>query len=417
MSEYKQIQNTQTEGQFVHDSQNMGVEDGFRNVSQLWLDKTLTVEQALEALEKGRETQKDVLVPGKKLAPYFVEETGEVGIEDWENEQRYRMTPHAWRQYATHCDVPTTYVNVMLDGATYKQNGKEKYKRDVEDARTFYNVLLNGCRRIPESRTFLIRTYNDETCRAVMTDQYGRIDNRWFLETLGDLLPECRVSHWDKSNPDTISANILIPDTIRFDEDSDYGGMVSVGNCEIGTRKNSGMPSLFRAICMNGCIWGQEKGVCWSQVHRGKIDHDNLAKIMLECINGQIKLVDTVLANFMAARQWIFGDVKPQQVLGQFAIDNKLNSEQTIALFAGYKEEKENGPNAFSFVNGITRFAQTQAADVWQAMDEVAGDIIAAGDNGWAKFLDKAKNVTDKDLEKILSKKSKVQESFNLIAV
>ncbi len=52
--------------------------------------------------------------------------------------------------------------------------------------------------------------------------------------------------------------------------------MVSVSNCEIGKRALGSLPSLFRAICMNGCIWGQAYGEKIKVVHRGEIDLDQL---------------------------------------------------------------------------------------------------------------------------------------------
>ena len=53
------------------------------------------------------------------------------------------------------------------------------------------------------------------------------------------VLPDGRFSH-DKSDEDTVFGNILLPDTIldkSADDDTDYGGMVSIGNCEIGKRR------------------------------------------------------------------------------------------------------------------------------------------------------------------------------------
>lgn len=416
MSNYEQLKNTSKEGDFVLEGQTLAKDEGFRNVSKIWYDKTLSFDEALEKLDSERKTQHDFVVKGKLLAPYFNEETGEVGLEDWQEEKRYRLTPHAWRQYAGYADVCTTYVNDCLAGSSFKASGKKKYDKDIEDARTFYNVMKNGHRHMADDRKLLIRTYDDNVCRAVLTDKYTTIDNRWFIETLGKLLPGGRVSHWDKSNADTLGFNVLIPDTIRAEEDSEYGGMVSVTNCEIGTRKNSGYPSLFRAICMNGCIWGAIKGTNWSQVHKGKIDYNTLSKIMLECIDGQIKLVDDVVEKYLAAREWEFGKAKPTQLIACFSKENNLGKSQIAELFQGFAKEKQN-QNAFGFINGITRFAQTQPADVWQSFDMMAGKMIEAGKDGWDAFAKRAEGYSEKDLEKIFSKNETLNSNFNLIAV
>ncbi len=73
------------------------------------------------------------------------------------------------------------------------------------------------------------------------------------------LIPGGRLSHW-RGDADTLWGNVLIPDTIRQESDSDYGGMVSIGNSEIRERRITSRPSVFRAICFNGCIWDREAG-------------------------------------------------------------------------------------------------------------------------------------------------------------
>ena len=80
-----------------------------------------------------------------------------------------------------------------------------------------------------------------------MTDKYTPVDNRWYLEALKEFLPDARYSHW-KGDEDTIFGNLLLPDSIMDygqDDDTDYGGMVSISNCEIGKRKSHGTLASF----------------------------------------------------------------------------------------------------------------------------------------------------------------------------
>lgn len=403
-----------TTGDVVLQNQRLATKEGFGHVSKIWYDKTISIDEAREKLAKGRETQDDVLVEIKKLAPFYDEETGQVGLEDWTTETRYSLTGHAWRQYGTRIDLPHTLINYFIGGASLKPNGKVKFDKDCDDAKTFYNVLKNNSRHFDKGK-LMLRTYNDNVCRAVLTDSYKPIDNDWFLETLGELIPGGRVSHHKYCDEDTLRFNLLIPDTIRQESDSEYGGMVSVTNCEIGKLTNSGTPSLFRAICMNGCIWDQTKGTSWRQVHKGTFDKKDLIIMMTHCIQAQIPLLDSIITEFLNTRQWLLGKTNVQQILTQLCIDYSLNGSQAEDLFMAFSEEKQ--PNGFGVINTITRFAQTQDADVWNKMDSIAGDLIASGVKGWEKLVSRASYMTDDDLKKVLKKKKVDNGVFSLVAV
>ena len=68
--------------------------------------------------------------------------------------------------------------------------------------------------------------------------------------------------------------------------------MLSIGNCEIGKRRISQVPSLFRSICLNGCIWGQCKGKEIKKRHIGEIDLQELSYAIYENIEAQLPLLD-----------------------------------------------------------------------------------------------------------------------------
>ena len=137
-----------------------------------------------------------------------------------------------------------------------------------------------------------------------MTDKYTPVDNRWYLDCFKEFLPDARYSHW-KGDEDTIFGNLLLPDSIMDygqDDDTDYGGMVSISNCEIGKRRISQYPSIFRAICMNGCIWGQQKGKDVNKVHRGTIDLDALKIALAENIEFQLSILPDGIRKFLDTR-------------------------------------------------------------------------------------------------------------------
>lgn len=264
------LTSTSRDGDFVHRTQTMAKDNGFRNVSQTWYDKTIDFDQGMVELEAGRAQTEDILdYPGRFIP---VIHNDRVALQDF-NGRRFTPTEHAMNQLGIRADTGTWLVNHLCQDKVTSQ-GKLLYKRDRQDAETLVAVLQNGLRRLNPNKKLLWRTRKDGTLRAVLTSIYAIIDNRWFLETLKELIPNGRLSHW-RGDADTIWTNILIPDSIRQEKDSEYGGMLSGGNSEIGERNMVTLPSIFRSICMNGCIWGQTKGEMFRVVHRRKkIDYD-----------------------------------------------------------------------------------------------------------------------------------------------
>ena len=156
------------------------------------------------------------------------------------------------------------------------------------------------------------------------------MDNSWFVNVIKGLVPSGRLSHW-KGDSDTIYGNVLIPDTIREEEDSDYRGMFSVGNCEIGIRSISTCPSVFRAICMNGCIWDQEMGVAIRKVHRGEINLEELKDAIKLNLEEQIPLLPEGIERLLAIRAKGTDGASLSTVFASVAKDHKLSKKQATA--------------------------------------------------------------------------------------
>ena len=221
------------------------------------------------------------------------------------------------------------------------------------------------------------------------------------MEQMKKLIPGGRVSHANFLNPDTLAANILIPDTIREEDDSDYGGMVSIGNCEIGKRRFSQTPSVFRAICMNGCIWDQTKGKAIRQVHRGTIDYEVLGEQLKKNITSQIPLVTAGIDTLLTTREFGLDNVSIKNALAQVALDNSFSGKATVELFRAFAEENTE-KNAFGIINAITRSGQkTDDPLVWVSHDEIAGRFT--DETYWNRFKKRAAGMDDKKFEKVMS--------------
>jgi hypothetical protein len=275
---------------------------------------------------------------------------------------------------------------------------------DTHDANTMSIVGNNALRRVDPDKQFRLRTYKDGTCRAFVTDKYAPIDNRWYLETLSEFIPGGRFSHW-RGDEDTIYGNILIPDTIMDygADDSDYGGMISVGNCEIGTRRISQTPSLFRAICMNGCIWGQTAGEKIRRVHRGNIVLENLKLEIAENIQHQIPLLAPGIKQFLATRSLETGKASIKGVIAAVSSDYKLSKKEASAFLDQYVTLESGERNLFGIINGLTRAGQTFDNKTWVRFDEVAGNLLETSADRWNTILRRADTFTDKDYEKVFA--------------
>ena len=383
-----------------------GASQGFKCVSRLWYPKTIALSEGIDKLLDGAKDRDDILCPVKHMG-MGLNEHGQFVLE-YVDGREFSPTPHAFRQLATWCNVPHTFVNMMTQPIV-AQNGKVKYDRDVKDAETLLTVFKNGYRRIEPDKEFRFRTYADGTLRAVLSDRYAIINNVWYLETLAELFKEIggdepRLSHW-KGDADTLYGNMLLPDTCREEDDSDYGGMISMSNCEIGIRRLSQCPSVFRAICMNGCIWDQESGEKISKVHRGEIDLKELRIDIAANINDQIPLLAEGVARFLALKDKVVEkDVKLSNVFAMIAYENTMSfgaNGQAANMIKQFTEHEADNRNLFGIVNAITRAGQAYDNVDWIRFDTIAGKLMNMSDDSWDNLQARAKAIDPKTYNKV----------------
>jgi len=264
-------------------------------------------------------------------------------------------------------------------------------------------VCENALRRVEADKNFRLRTYQDGTLRAFLTEKYAPIDNRWYLEQLEDILPGGRLSHW-RGDADTIFGNVLLPDTIidyGQDDDTDYGGMLSIGNCEIGKRRISQTPSIFRAICLNGCIWGQAKGKAISKVHRGKINLEGLAADIRTNIEAQLPLLPDGIERFLGIKVHTADEVSMKNLIGAVCTDRKLHKKESTEVLSQWAKHEKQDRNLFGIVNAVTRAGQTFDNTGWVKFDELGGSLMGMTENRWDALKKRADSYTEKEIEAV----------------
>jgi len=292
------------------------------------------------------------------------------------------------------------------DGEKAIMKGGERGRGDAVVLRDYVQIHLFNSDRVDQKKIRLFRTWKNGTLRAFLSEQYAIVNNGWYLDLLSKLIPGGMLSHW-KGDADSIYGNILIPDTIRKEKDSDYGGMLSIGNSEIGLRRISSCPSVFRAICMNGCIWEQEMGVEVDIRHRGQIDFQGLAAKIKDNLEKQIPLLPMGIERVLGLRAYGVGDTPLTNVFAQLSSDYSMGKKEIAGVQTAFAKEmvdlgKNDGRTAFGLMNSITRFGQTLDEKRWVKFDQIAGDFANMTHDDWDKFRNRAANLTTKQVEKRL---------------
>lgn len=382
------LTSTSREGQFVHDTQVMGGSRGFKNVSGLWLDKCITVEQGLNAMAMQRQQREDIVATAGSIK-FKPDSKGVVVVVD---DREFRPTEHAMKLICNWFHTPFTLPSYYLNPPN---NGK--YERDSDDFDLVAYALELGQRHIASDKELLFRTYKDGTLRAVLSDKYSMIDNEWYLRLIHAIMPDALLSHW-KGDADTIYGNILVPDSIRKETDSEYGGMISIGNCEIGIRKLSQLPSIFRAICMNGCIWGQTKGFSLTQRHKG-VNLDDLAEAVRENISNQVPLLDSGIDHLLVTRNWKI-ETQMVRIAAAMGKEYKLPASVMGKFMVEYVAQGKI-QSCFGAIDALTRVGQLENASSWVDIDSYAGQLTYEG--SWKRLNAIAKTIKDDEVQKYVA--------------
>jgi len=348
----------------------------------------ITVDQAIDKVLDQRRQRQDFCIPLKRFS-LTLDANGDnlVGVIDG---QEYRPTDHCLRLMATKMNVP----HVTLK----KYNGEGS---DQTDRELLVQLFKNGVRdgRVDPDKEFRFRTYTDGTLRAMLTKKYAIVDNVWCLEQIKAAFPNdpLEFAHF-RGDADTIYGNMRIPGQDYKSNDSDYGGMIFVGNSEIGLGRVSVAPGVWRQVCTNGMMgWAP----AWSKVHLGEID---LAELSAEIVGGIHRAIPKLKDGFdlmIAAQNRALG-ADPSKVIAEVADKYKLESPQARETLEAFGNHESQFRNLFGVVNAITRAAQKQKVDSEQfRMEEIGGKLCSMSDQAWQRLNLSALNLEDKAINKI----------------
>ena len=378
-------------GDFVLNSQPLAKEQGFRNVAKTWYDKTRPIREALQEAEEYEQSAKTLPRTPIQFSP-AIGSNGRFVLRDEVTERTLEPTQHAIQQLSKVCGIGVTYPTSLFNA------GREA------DSELLGRVFSHHVRRCSgKNRTFNFRVRNGQCLTGIIPETSIVIDNLRYLRLLSRLIPDGRISHW-RGDEDSVLGNILIPDTIRQEADSEYGAMLSVSNSEVLEHRFCQRPSLFRAICMNGCIWGQEKGNALTIARFGRSNFSMnefsiaIEKNLLEQIPLCIEHVDRLLAT-----RNLSTDVSMKPVIAQVAEDHRLSKTQASAVLTAWHVEAgltpDVAPTLFGLINGITRAAQQLDIGSWRQLDELGGQLVAFTSDRWNSLVSRASKMNVKQVQ------------------
>lgn len=392
-------------GDFVLKNQTVAADQDFKNVSKTWYNKCITFDEALHKVADDQRKIQDIRGGLQDFTP-AVNQSGEAVLR-YKDGREFVPTDHALKNIAVAGRTSDWFLRDLREDKNHQTKDEVVFKRDGGDAELLVHCLkqtLWRADRFDQEKERLWRTWSDGTMRAMLSDKYAIVNNQWMMEVIKEAVPGGMLSHW-RGDADNMYGNVLIPDSIREEEDSDYGGMLSVGNSEIGMRRISSCPSVFRAICMNGCIWDQEMGQEIKQVHRGEIDLSSLRSRIIANLNNQIPLLNRGIDTLLNTRDYSNNGVMMSKIVAQVTSDMKVTKKQAGGILRAFATEKDEvgelANSAFGVANAFTRYGQTTNDSDWVKFDQIGGKIVSMSRPKWDATVERAKSLDKKDLEKV----------------
>lgn len=345
-----------------------------KHVAKIWQDKCISLESFYSTL-KAQDANKVDVVKAESAIRLKDSSTLLDGTP---------LTKSGMNSLRLFTDIPSSMISFMEERGYNDELVK------------FVNDELNRreqdwSNKGKDSREFRVRTRHDDegnpVARAIVSERYGVIDNLEAMEMIIDALPskdaikDALASHLHNDGDDMFG-NLLLPDNIKSEPDSDYGVGIAFRNSEVRNSTFKVSPFLFRAICLNGMIWGrQDSSIKVNQRHMGNIDKQELREEVRRAIVVALSQGNDLLALLGHSKHV---EVKnPEQVIAQLSRDNKMTIAQGKLWHKGYLESLQEASGhshdrtAFGIVNGLTRSAQQYTGSTREQMETIASAILA----------------------------------------
>ena len=373
-----------------------------RHVAKQWQSKCTQFADFVQTVKEQSASKYDLVVPESN-----------VRLKDSNTlTNDMTLTKSGLNSLRTFTDIPSSMIS-FLEERGYN-----------DDLTRFVNSELSLREQMwandgKDSREFRIRVRKDDdgadNVRAVVSGRYGVIDNHEAVEMIANALPsltDALASHISNDGDD-IFGNVLLPDYMKSEPDSDYGVGIAFRNSEIKNSTFKVSPFLFRAICLNGMIWGRENSK--NQINQKHLGNINRAELQEQVTNAVIEALSqgNDLLTLLGYSKQVKVD-RPLQVIAQLSINEGLTIEQGRAWHKGYLESLNEASgdlherSAFGVINGLTRSAQEYKGSMRENMETIATKILSpaidsdlqAISKRWGRLSDNANQLKENIVQK-----------------
>jgi hypothetical protein len=342
-----------------------------KHVAKVWQDKCVPFADFVKTVQSQSENKVDNVKPESQIRLKDIDTL----IDGTP------LTESGLNSLRLFTDIPSSMISYMKD-----RDYSDDLVRYLNDDLNRREKEWNG--KGKDAREFRVRVRHDDAgndiIRAIVSERYGVIDNHEALDMIVDALPsldDALASHLFNDGDD-IYGNVLLPDHMKSEPDSDYGVGIAFRNSEIRNSTFKISPFLFRAICLNGMIWGRMNSeIQINQKHLGKIDTVDLQQQVRHAIAVALTQGNDMLTLLGYSKQVKVDNVLP--VIAQICRDEKLTVAQGKLWHKGYLDSLHettghfNDKTAFGIVNGLTRSAQDYNASTRENMETIASKILS----------------------------------------
>jgi hypothetical protein len=376
-----------------------------RHVAKVWQDKCTPFSDFVSSVKSQVEFKEDI-----------VKKESEIRLKDANTlVDGTPLTKSGMNSLRMFTDIPSSMVSFLSERG-YDEDLTKFVNAELDLREKQWND--NG----KDPRDFRVRTRQgddgEQVIRAIVSERYGVIDNYSALEMIANSMPslEGALASHIFNDGDDIYGNVLIPDRMKSEPDSDYGVGIAFRNSEIRNSTFKISPFLFRAICLNGMIWGRENSeISVNQKHMGTIDLDKLQEQVTIAVKVALSQGNDLMTLLSLSKQ-----VKVQDEIATIALlarDNKMTIEQGKAWHKGYLDSLSethgdvHEKSAFGIVNGLTRASQDYKGSTREQMETIASKILAPSIDADLQAISKRWGMID-ELAKQMGEKTINQYAF-----
>ena len=111
------------------------------------------------------------------------------------------------------------------------------------------------------------------------------------------------------------------------------------------------------------------------------------------------------IQRYLGIRAYGVGDTPLPNLMAQLSLDYSIGKKEVKGIWDAYAKEvgilgPKDGKTAFGLSAAVTRYGQELDPARWVVFDRIGGDFANMSRDDWDKFRTRAKNLSDKQVEK-----------------